>query len=446
MDKHLSKSDGYFQGLFSHFKELPDSSRALIRSFGSFYLAVPLFSTFTSAFLWEQADSKLAVPYFYLGIYPGLAVGFYLSAIALRFLTLQQLYALGLVTQAVPILALCFIRLSSLPSLCVMGAIWGIFAGLYWSARNLLTLQLTHDAHRDYFFGTDSFLSVTASTIFPILFGILIEYRFFLGGTLDKRGAFTILMVLLIAVLSLGARGILRANLGTVRNVSPLVRKPPEVWWVARKLIFVFGMGTAALSFIPAILVLSHFKGQAQLGGLQSCAALLSAALLYRLGTKISTPQHRVVGMTCATLSLLIAAALLEIGIFDWNVLLFAIVAGFTSPFNWNCINSALLRAIEASDPGSENSFGYLCDREAFLDAGRSVGIGVALIVAIAMGIEEFLTIVPILAAAWILVAVLYLKRLSKFTEYSGHFTVVRTSSTLETSNRDEDTHTGNSL
>jgi YQGE family putative transporter len=331
---------------------------------------------FGSAYLWRAVNDPIIVILFNVGLYLGIPVGFYGNAILLKRIPVRVMYGGGFLGLGISMLLFVLIGSISPIGVCLGGAVVGLFLGAYWANRIILTLHMTHDAERDFFFALDTMILTIMSVLMPAIFGTLIQARFFAPTVLNERSSYLLLLVLALLGFVWGGFRIGRLSFTSQPPGSLWHTAKGKVWNNVTVVMFGRGFADAGVGVLPIILPMLVFGGETGLGGLQSGAALITAFVIYMIGRNIGKPAIRLGILKVATALVILAAVILCCGVTQGSVLAYGLVNGLGTALIWLGINPIVYGAIQQVDPRPEHWMTYVCHRELSLNVGRLLGAG----------------------------------------------------------------------
>ena len=349
-------------------RSLSQNERRLLLSFLLFVLAQPVFSTFTNTFLWRHSHDAVELAVYNIGMYAGVPFGFLLSSALLGRWKYKRLFFFGSVLQGIVPLVIVVYSPSSLATVAMLGALFGIPMGLYWSVRNLVTLRATEGRHRLTFLSAESAQNTAAGIVAPFFIGLYLA---------SQEGSIAAAYVALMSVglVLLLFSGALVANTSVdvlYRTVSTIaVPNPSALWKRQRWLEFVGGMMTVSESTLSLLMILTLIGMEGSVGTTKSGVAVLAAAAMFLVGKKI--PERRY-GRVFSIAFLLIGGSSVLFALrFDAvTAVLFFAAFGTVASFRNVVAMSVMYRTVDAEVARTDgNRFLYLFDRESFLNLGR---------------------------------------------------------------------------
>jgi YQGE family putative transporter len=299
---------------------------------------------------------------------------FYVNGLLLkRGINLNLLFNFGVISQALAPLILVMIPEINIYTIIAIALIESMGVGFYWANRNYLTIDATDDEDRNYFFGLSASLLSIARIVVPVVAGYLLEFGINTIAIGRSESYFALMIVSL--GFALGSVWILRDNSFHSPNISRIRLKESNSDW---NLIRIFTAFTSfrfgLMLFLPALLILEFIGSEAELGVVQTTAALLATAGAYTFGKRLKKDQRTVL---ISIGSLLIITASLGFNIFygATGVLLFIFAMGTSDPFRKNFTFATWYREIDRQANDSKDNYRYIFDLEVFIAVGRVIGI-----------------------------------------------------------------------
>jgi YQGE family putative transporter len=336
----------------------------------------PLLFLFANAFLWLHSKDITLLTLYNLTLFISIPSGFYLAGFLMRWITVKYLHGIGFIGQGVVIAGLVLVEAPTNTIGALFGALYGIIAGVYWGVRNVLSLTLTSNQQRDYYFGFESAITTVLGVLTPILFGTLIEEHFFVPRALDERNSYLVLLIIAVAGISWSSWKMLSGNFCTPKPEGLILKNVSPRWSRARVFILYKGIANGGATFLPALLVLTFYEGQGDLGSVQSMGALVTAVFSYFIGRLVRTSTHRAFSLALGTTALVLGGLALLVWFNRFGVAVFSVLYTFGWQLTWNSANPIAMRSLEVDEPAVEKQYKYICDRENYLSIGRTIGIG----------------------------------------------------------------------
>lgn len=398
-----------FSGDATRFRSLPRNTHILLATIILTNIVDPLLSVFTNAFLWQTNQSFISVVVYNLGFFIGLPLGFILTGKFLRSIPIKHMYGISGICMGLTVASLMKFAPSSLMTIIGFGTVYGISSGMYWAVRNVLTLRLTNERNREYYFGLEISFGAMIGAIMPIILGWILTSQqllqvfhiqsiyFFLA-----LGALGVLILLYVVALKMDYR--------IKTNLPIFISDTTPYWWKVRLINILDGLQSATTYYIPSLVVL-YFLGQEDtLGFFESLGALTMALLTYYVGKLIRKNQRlRVlsIGIGCVViLSLLFVFLFNTTGALVYRVL-YPVFIGLV----WLTLVPIRYDAIErGSVSGVREHYARFVDSEIFLNIGRIIGTGIFFVLTIYASEFEALRMSPLFASL-IFVSVVYVAR-----------------------------------
>jgi YQGE family putative transporter len=259
----------------------------------------------------------------------------------------------------------------------LIGIFSGMGSGVYWAARNYLSLQLTDEKNRDFFSGIDYILSSAGRIITPLIIGIYIglgiKYHWF-SATFAYRSVLIVALALAILVTLFT----LRIPKVHYRDNFSLFLRANGSWTNVRKMFFYLGFFQSSFFMFPTILIMKFIGGENMVGTLNAVCYLLTIFIVYYISSR-STEQHRTrimkLGFFMLTGSAIVFTLFLPlIPAIGTYILIFAMF--FTDSIMNFPARATMLKATDEHKM-LINSDGYqhMVDVEFFSDLGRVAGL-----------------------------------------------------------------------
>ena len=366
----------FYQNERVHFQKLQLDARALLLATTMYGATCPLLFLFANAFLWLNSHEITLLTLYNLALFIAIPSGFYLAGYLMRWIKVKYLHGAGFIGQCIVIAALVLVETPTYAIGVLFGVLYGVIAGMYWGVRNLLSFTLTSNEQRDYYFGLESAITTVLGVVTPIVFGILIEERFFLPGILDENKSYFFLLTIAITGIVWSSWKMLAGDFYTPKPKGLYLTSASPRWRKTRAFILYKGIANGGATFLPALLILTFYHGQGELGSVQSIGALVTAVVSYYIGRLVTTSIHRSNSLALGTAALVLGGLALVVWFDRFGVAVFSVLYSFGWQLTWNASNPIAMRSLEVDEPDAEKQYKYLCDRENFLSIGRTIGIG----------------------------------------------------------------------
>jgi len=380
-----------------HFRALNEKARNLLLSLFAFNIAAPILTLFANAYIWRQTPGLLSVSIFNAFWLVGVTSAFLLNGYLLGKFTLTRLYASGLFLQAAANTILFFTNQVTNPKLMILGFILGSTAGLYWSNRNIITLQVTNSEERNYFCSLEIGFGTLCGVISPFVFGWFLE----LGeGATDAivLQNYRILMVVILFVQLLGAWLIVRAPFNDFTPHNIFLKHSSPSWNRVRIFTSLKGIADGSSLFLPTLMILYLVGQERALGTIQSLAVLFNTIVLYFVARWMTTNRRYAV-LSAGVALLVSAGTVISIWFIPISGIIYLIVQNLGVQLIWSAANPMIMDAINLNRTKDEESYSYILDREIHLNLGRISGILLTMAGIFVIGEGTCLRMMPVVLA-----------------------------------------------
>ncbi len=370
----------YIKNQFLQIRIFNTNARKLITANVLFGMFNPFYLIFTSTFIYNASKGNLEFNLLYSGFsYIGISLGFVSNGYFVRLLKIRTLMVLGVLLMFLSIMAMFLLPKSFFTEtwMLVFGFATGIGVGIYWAARNYLTVVNTNDTNRDFYAGIDFIFISFGRILTPLIVGIYIgegvkRQWFSQGFAYQSTLIFAFLLVFLIAWIILPRK---------FRNVEPkpfLFWQYSKKWFHARLMTLVWGYFSGMFIAIPPILILKFIGNESVVGILSSLAYLAAMIVVYYLSSR-SKSKHRTsilkVGVGLQIIGTLAFAILLPMNsslatiILILSMFLADPIIGF--PFR-----ASFMKAIDEAKPlDKRDHYAYIVDVEIACGIGRILAL-----------------------------------------------------------------------
>lgn len=358
----------------------PFETRKFITSNFFFGLFNPFYIIFSNTFIFQATQGNLGENIVYcIFTYLGILAGFVLSGLVASRISFRNLLIGGVWLMFVTIFQLFSINPHRVNTLIVIlaGFFTGLGSGVYWSARNYLSLHLTTDNNRDFFSGIDYILISAGRILTPLIIGVYIglgiKYHWF-SASFAYRSVLTVALGLAIVVTLFT----LRVPNNFYRKEGSLMVKTNSLWTAVRKMFFYLGFYQSAFFVVPTVFIMKFIGGENMVGTLNAMCYVLAILTIYYLSSR-SAMEHRtrimrtgfyifLTGTLLFSLFLPFAAAL---GTYFLIFFMF-----FTESILNYPARATMLKATEEMKTNVDaDGYQYLTDIELFAEIGRIVGL-----------------------------------------------------------------------
>jgi len=396
-----------------HFERISRNAQRLVISFFMYGLGVPLITTFTNAFIWSNSHNFASVIVYNIGSWVTLPIMYFTNGVLLQFIPAPLLYTFGLIlTASAPVIVIMF-SLKGLISMFLVGIIFGMGWGFYWSNRTFYTLRNTEDLNRNYFYSLTFTIDIITGIVVPFIIGWVIV----LGGNLSYR----ILAILLFITYLTAGLTTLKLSMDPSEHAHGIVTKIKGKWNLMRCISFFFGFQSGTNLVLPSLMILYLLGNEGILGTVSSFGALLSAFSIYQIG-KIALTHHRIRIFALGVTVLVIATAMLALYPSNLGIVMYVVGTAITANFTWSSYNPMLMRLIDQYTPTKkQNRFKYIVDHEVFLNMGRITGVGIFFLLYSFSSKLLALRFTPVIITSFQVLVLFLLKKIVKQSDYQNN-------------------------
>jgi YQGE family putative transporter len=362
----------------------PRAVRILLVTNAVYALVLPVIEIFMAAYVMRNSHDVSKVVTLQLAVYAGDPLAFFINGILLGRVAVKKLYAAGMLLSAIALLIIMSSNVITPSAIAVSGILMGTASGLFWANRGFLALSTTNDLNRNYFYGFETFFSTISAVVVPAAIGwfIVVSARHGWGGG-DRNHSYRIVAVCSL-VLTIFSSFII--SLGTYQNPPKtrfLYLRFDRLWNKMLGLAALKGLAQGYLVTAPAMLILLLVGQEGTLGLIQAIGGIASSFMVYAVG-RIAKPEHRV-RVFAVGLLLFAAGSLVNAALFSaTGVLIFMACLILGRPamdvayFPIQLLLTDTVAAIE-----NRNQYAYIFSHELGLFAGRLVGCGLFIVLAI---------------------------------------------------------------
>lgn len=370
----MKQVTAFLKNEYQKFLALSKTGRMLLVSYLVFVMAQPLLGVFVQSYFWRETHEPLKIVTYYVGYFALLPIGFALNGKLLATFSSIRLYWLGCTLQGLVPFFVILSHATSFSHILLLGSIYGVAGGFFWSNNNLLSLLATTCHDRLYYNSLSSFTGTLVAIVIPVLTGWLLVLGEKTGFYLTSD-AYRV-MSLCGLLLSVIAGWIPQRITFTTKSVKDLFLVTPSSRWQKLRLLDVIhGFYNSVESFLPVLVMLFLVGNEATLGTTQSIAELCSALLIYYTGSFLSK-KYRLVLLGAWVVGILIASGTLAFLFTPIAVLIAFALLALTSDFRWVALTPIIYDVIDEEEHRTNQShYAYLLDREIFLDLGRLMGL-----------------------------------------------------------------------
>jgi YQGE family putative transporter len=253
------------------------------------------------------------------------------------------------------------------------GAFTGLGVGLYWAARNYLTLVMTNKDNRDFFSGIDFIFISLGRVITPFLIGIYIGKGIKLGWFSPAIAYRSTLIIAFILVLSLTLITVRVKHL-SVRLGKFIYSSYSKEWQQVRLLLMTLGFFQGTIYVVPTVFIMKFVGGESLVGTVNAIGYLIAVVIVYLISSKSGAKDRTKViflGFSILTLGAVVFALLFKQHVVTGTYFLIFLMFLAEPILNFP-IRATLLEVIKiVKKQDCRKSYAYILDIEAFTAIGR---------------------------------------------------------------------------
>jgi MFS transporter, YQGE family, putative transporter len=352
------------------------ASNLLFSLFGPFYLI------FSNTFIFSSTKGNLEMNLLYcIFNFAGIIAGFVTTGYASARIHIKLLLLGGA--------WLCFLtivlmftmpqRNMSWVGISFYGTFTGLGVGIYWSARNYLTLVLTNKTNRDFFSGIDFIFISLGRVITPFVIGIYIGSGIKMGWFSPAFAYQSTLLLAFLLVVSLTIIT-LRVKHLSVRLGKFMYSNYSKEWHKVRLLLMTLGFFQGTIYVIPTVFIMKFVGGEGYVGTVNAIGYLVAVVVVYTISSK-SGVEHRTKVVSLGSWILTLGSVSFAV-LFNHNVVLGTYILIFlmflAEPILNFPIRATVMEVIKVMrKQDCRKNYAYILDVEAFTAIGRIASLTV---------------------------------------------------------------------
>ncbi len=365
-----------------YFRAFPSSQKRLLASFFFYALAAPVVTIFNNTFVWRQTQNPIDIALYNLGIFSGIALGFYFNLFWRRYFSSSKLYAFGCLLQGLAPILLIFFQPQNGITIGLAGLFLGVAMGFFWANRNTLTSEATVGPHRFVFVSVETVMNSLIGIFMPILVGTFLV----LG---EKAGWYSVQTS--YEIIGLGSFCFLlvagfitwRSSFSAerLRHLRLFIQNPTSLWKKLRFMEVISGFVHGFEVLLPLLFILTFLGLEDTVGIVKSATAIVAALCMYVLGKMVRHKDHAKL-LFVWLLGTFLAAAVFAVFFNAQGVVIYFMLFGLVSAFRWPSLVTTMYECVDFQlKKNNVNRFSLLLDRELFLNIGRMLAISLFIIV-----------------------------------------------------------------
>jgi MFS transporter, YQGE family, putative transporter len=368
---------------YDFFLTMPRDTRVLLVTNMIYAFVLPVIEIFVGAYIMRSSNDPAVVALYQLTVYTGIPITFLINGYLLNHIKISRLYSFGMLLSGLSMLIMMSLDNLSVVGVGAAGLLMGGSFGFFWANRDVLALNTTSDANRNYYYGLETFFYTMTFIVVPIIIGYFIataDYREWFGGNINIAYQLVTGIVFLLTIVSS-----IVVHKGTFRNPASkkfIYFKFHSLWKKMLGLAVLKGLAQGYLVTAPAILIMRMVGNEGSLGLAQGISGVATAVMLYFLG-RIAKPQHRIY-IFAAGLSIFFLGTLANAILFSaLGVILFVLSKVLFQPLHDIAYFPVQMQVIDVvSKIENRNEFTYIFNHEFGLYVGRFFGLGLFIFLA----------------------------------------------------------------
>jgi YQGE family putative transporter len=355
-------------------RPLSQQERTLAWMFSFYDFNYALSGVFVNIFLFKRHDDFKTVVLFNLTQYAVIAPAFWIGGhLSKRWGHLLS-YQLGFVFSALVFAATLTLRDNAPDHPYLLGCLSGLGIGFYFLGEHALTLDMTTEKTRDYFYSLTNLFTSVLCILAPALAGwLIVAFKSPDSSGSSSMGYYVVFALALAIYLSLAFR--------SLRFKAKPVRKNFEYWKVLNfknnsdwnrymASQFIFGMRVGVFWFLLWLLVFRISHNEEIVGGYSMFCNLLAVLATYAL-TLWAKAENRWRGFWVSSWLMGLACIGLFIQINYFTLLIYAILSSVGNSW-FNVVSGGVaFKILERAKEAKTRKLEYLAVRELPLAAGR---------------------------------------------------------------------------
>jgi YQGE family putative transporter len=371
---------------FRFFMSMPHNMRVLLITNMLYALVLPVVEIFMAAYIMRYFADTSYVAIFQVAMYTGIIITSLTNGFLLKRFKVAHLYSFGILLSGLSMVGMMFVKDITLVGLIVSGTLIGAASGFFWTNRYLMALNTTQDDNRNYFFGLESFFFTISNIGIPLAIGALLAtvdgMRLF-GLDLNIYYGYRIVTLMVFAVTILACFSLARGRFENPVQKDFLYFRFDRLWNKQILLAALKGLVQGFLVTAPAMLIMKYVGKEGSLGLIQGISGGLTAILIYLLG-RFAKPKHRILIFSVGISLFLIGSIVNGIALSMAGVMVFVLCKVFFQPLHDLAYYPIMMKVIDVvSKRENRNKYAYILNHEFGLYAGRVVGLGLFIFLAL---------------------------------------------------------------
>lgn len=371
---------------YRFFLSMPHNMRVLLITNMLYALVLPVVEIFMAAYIMRYFDDTSYVAIFQVAMYTGIIITSLTNGFLLKNFKVAHLYSIGILLSGLSMAGMMFVKDISLVGLIISGTLIGAASGFFWTNRYLMALNTTNDENRNYFFGLESFFFTISNIGIPLAIGALlvsVEGWNLFGNELTIYSGYRIVTIIVFAITVLACYSLSRGKFENPVQKEFLYFRFDRLWNKQILLAALKGLVQGFLVTAPAMLIMKYVGKEGSLGLIQGISGGLTAILIYLLG-RFAKPKHRILIFSLGISLFLIGTIVNGIALSMVGVMVFVLLKVFFQPLHDLAYYPIMLKVIDVvAKKENRNQYAYILNHEFGLYAGRVLGLGLFIFLAL---------------------------------------------------------------
>ncbi|NVO21522.1 MAG: MFS transporter [Bacteroidetes bacterium] len=371
---------------FRFFLSQPHNMRVLLITNMLYALVLPVVEIFMAAYIMRYFADTSYVAIFQVAMYTGIIITSLTNGFLLKSFKVAHLYSFGILLSGISMVAMMFVQDIKLPGLIISGTMIGAASGFFWTNRYLMALNTTQDENRNYFFGLESFFFTVSNIGIPLLIGALlvsIDGTHLFGLDFSIYSGYRIVTLIVFLVTILACVSLARGKFENPVQKDFLYFRFDKLWNKQIVLAALKGLVQGFLVTAPAMLIMKYVGKEGSLSLIQGISGGLTAILIYLLG-RFAKPKHRILIFGVGISLFLFGTIYNGMELSMIGVMVFVLCKVFFQPLHDLAYYPIMMKVIDVvSAHENRNKYAYILNHEFGLYAGRVIGLGLFIFLAL---------------------------------------------------------------
>lgn len=362
---------------YQYFLNMPREMRVLLVTNMIYAFVLPVIEIFVGAYIMRSSNDPKIVALYQLTVYTGIPITFLLNGFLLSRVNISTLYSFGMLLSGLSMLIMMSLHNLSFAGVGIAGILMGCSFGFFWSNRDLLALNTTTDANRNYYYGLETFFYTITFILVPVVVGVFLantDSRGWFGGNMNSGYQIVTIVVFLLTILS--SVVIHQEKFKNPDEKKFLYFTFHSLWKKMLVLAGLKGLAQGYLVTAPAILIMRMVGNEGSLGLVQGISGIATALVLYLLG-RTTRPDHRIYIFSAGLVIFLLGTLVNGILFSAIGVMVFVLCKVLFQPLHDIAYFPIQMQVIDVvSRIENRNKFTYIFNHEFGLYVGRFLGLG----------------------------------------------------------------------